>query len=51
MGDELSEEDPLTAVVVPEYIGKKSEELEGEIESKFSGNRSDGDTSDQESDG
>lgn len=37
------EQDPLTAVVVPEYVGRKREELEAELESRFSGGQSDSD--------
>lgn len=40
------EHDPLTAVVVPEYVGQKSEELEAELESRFPAEQSGSDDSD-----
>lgn len=43
----IDEQDALTAVVIPEYVGRKSEELEAELESRFSGDQS---GSDDESD-
>jgi hypothetical protein len=44
------EQDPLVAVVVPEYQGPRSAELEAELESRFSGDQSGSDTSGGESD-
>jgi hypothetical protein len=44
------EQDPLIAVLVPEYQGQKSVELEAELQSRFSGGQSGSDTSDGESD-
>ncbi|KAM0721487.1 hypothetical protein Q7P37_002411 [Cladosporium fusiforme] len=44
------EQDPLVAVMMPEYIGKESRELEAELESRFSGDQSESDASDEESD-
>jgi hypothetical protein len=47
MGDE---QDPLVAVIAPEYQGQRSAELEAELESRFSGDQSGSDTSGGESD-
>jgi hypothetical protein len=44
------EQDPLVAVIVPGYHGKKSVELETELESRFSGGQSGSDASDDDSD-
>jgi hypothetical protein len=44
------EQDPLVAVVAPEYQGQRSVELEAELESRFSGDRSESDTSGGEGD-
>jgi hypothetical protein len=38
--DEQIKEDPIVAVVVPEYCGQKSEELEAELDNAFAGSNS-----------
>lgn len=47
---EKTSEDPLVAVVVPEYHGQKSEELETELDKTFAGSNSEDEVSSEEED-
>lgn len=47
MEEDVATGDPMVAIVVPEYIGQESKELEYELEHAFVENQSDSDVSDE----